>query len=147
MKTLLLGRLGRLVGDLFPTPKDSVGGIESIPATLLRQYPEISRNLPRWVRERQYCNLFRNNDEMARSLGVDRKAMDSYFRHVIREDCRTWRIRLKIQEAQRLIRETDYQSIREISERVGFSDPSNFRKQFLRHAGCTPLEWAGKCGK
>lgn len=142
MKSLLLNGLLRPFQPLkkgpYPVRYD---GIENIPAPILRQYPEISRKLARWISTKGFCENMRNNEEMARSIGIDRRAMDSYFRNVIHEDCRTWRIRLKIQEACRLISETDFRYMREICERIGFSDQSNFTKQFHRHTGLMPGEW------
>ena len=143
MKSLLLDGLLRpfLPRKQGPYPV-KYDGIENIPAPILRQYPEISRKLAHWISVKGYCEMLRNNEEMARSIGIDRRAMDSYFRNVLHEDCRTWRIRLKIEEACRLIRTTDFRFMKEISDGVGFSDPSNFTKQFLRHTGLMPYEWA-----
>jgi AraC-like DNA-binding protein len=45
-----------------------------------------------------------------------------------------------IKEAQRLLAFT-HQNIQEVSERVGFNDPSYFTKIFVKHSGCTPQEF------
>ena len=142
MKSLLFdglfGPLRPWKKDVFPVKYD---GIENIPAPILRQYPDISRKLSQWITDKGYCENLRNNEEMARSIGIDRRAMNSYFRNVIHEDCRTWRIRLKIEEACRLIRTADFRFMREIADRTGFSDQSNFSKQFERHTGQKPYDW------
>lgn len=50
-------------------------------------------------------------------------------------------VRVKLDEAARLLRETDM-NVTEISYRLGFSEPSNFTRTFTKHFGDSPGRWA-----
>ena len=64
-----------------------------------------------------------------------------YFTDRLGIDFRSWRTELRIKEAKEmLLTHKDY-SINFISEVVGFSDRSNFHRQFTKSVGCSPKEW------
>ena len=62
-------------------------------------------------------------------------------------DFKTWRTELRVEEAKRLLLENKELSINVIGEISGFSDRSNFHRQFVRLVGCTPREWRDSGGK
>lgn len=115
------------------------GGNDPAPATL-RRFPFIQERLDDWVIRKRFCEDIRSNEAFARSLGADPRDVESFFRHVVREDQRTWRIRLRIQEAKVLLEQNDMPS-GAVAEAVGFSDASNFARQFRKETGCSPTEW------
>ena len=62
-------------------------------------------------------------------------------------DFRTWRTNLRIDEAKSLLLENKDASINIIAEASGFSDKSNFHRQFVKIVGCSPKEWRDSDGK
>ena len=48
---------------------------------------------------------------------------------------------LRIEEAKRLLLENPEMSINIIAELSGFSDRSNFHRQFTKIVGCSPKQW------
>jgi len=120
--------------DLFPdlAPLDA------------RCMKEMDRRIEQWVREQRYLDDIRNNDDFARSLGVDRVTVSRYFLLVRKEDPRTWRTGIRIQKARELMEDHPDLPVAMISEAVGFSDRSNFSRQFRKFYGVTPQTWKNR---
>ena len=70
-----------------------------------------------------------------------------YFATKLGVDFRTWRTNLRIEEAKNLLLENKDASINIIAEACGFSDKSNFHRQFVKIVGCSPKEWRDRDGK
>ena len=62
-------------------------------------------------------------------------------------DFRTWRTNLRVEESKKLLLENPDASINIIAEASGFSDKSNFHRQFVKIVGCSPKEWRESGGK
>lgn len=125
-------------------PSDELVGADSesqLPARIVRRLDTLGERLSAWVAARQYCHPSPNLDETVRQLGTDKKLLYAYFRLRVGEDFRTWRTRLRLQEAQRLLRENPDLSASEVSRRTGFNDRSNFSKQFFAHMGMSVTQW------
>ena len=65
------------------------------------------------------------------------------FRQTTGQSPYQYRIRLRVEKAQRLLRETD-RSVTEIAFAVGYNSLSQFFLVFGRHTGTTPLQYRGK---
>lgn len=109
-----------------------------------RSIRELDRRVDQWVREQCYLEDIRSNDDFAKSMGVDRLTLFRYFLLVRKEDPRTWRTRIRIEKAGKLIEENPGLPISVISDAVGFSDRSNFSRQFRKYYGTTPLAWRNR---
>lgn len=97
--------------------------------------------LRKWEDARLYRRPARTIDEAATDMGLRKRLFYGYFEQVLQEDFRTWRTKLRIRDARQLLLEERELSSRRVGELVGFSDRSNFTRQFERHVGCTPGEW------
>lgn len=142
----LLGRLRHLL----PPPVSRIRKTKDrsgVPSETLRQFPFIQERLDRWVIGKRFCEDIRNNAEFAGSIGADPKDLTWFFRTVVREDQRTWRVRLRIEEAMSLLRSDPDMPLGAVAEAVGFSDASNFARQFRKWTGMAPHQWREKgCG-
>lgn len=98
-----------------------------------------------WVAEKQYCKRDVSVDETAKLLGVDRNFLRYYFKTYMRTEFRTWRIELRIREAQRLIKENPNLSLAQVSEAAGFNDSGNFHRLFCKITGMTPINYKRNC--
>ena len=56
-------------------------------------------------------------------------------------DFKSWRTALRVEEAKRLLLENKELSANMIGEIAGFSDRSNFHRQFVLLVGCSPKQW------
>ena len=115
------------------------------PERALRNMDGLEKALEKWVAEKGYRTPHRTVNETAGELGTDGVRLHHYFRDRLHVDFRTWRTRLRLEDACRLLLEEPQTRAAEIGLRVGFSNRSNFARQFREHYGCTPAEWrAGK---
>ena len=78
-------------------------------------------------------------DQLSRMVAINRTKLKAGFREFFGETIQQYRTRVRLEEAVRLIEETEL-SMGEISRRVGFSHPSNFSQLMKRHFGVPPLE-------
>ena len=100
--------------------------------------------LLRWVAQGGWRLPRRTLSEAATDLGTDTVTLHHYFQERTGLDFRTWRTRLRLEEAARLLVEEPETKVLDIAERVGFSNRSNFSRQFLAYTGMTPAQWRGK---
>ena len=111
----------------------------------LRDMDWLEKALERWVAEKGYRKPHRTVNETAGELGTDGVLLHHYFQDRMHVDFRTWRTRLRLEDACRLLMEEPQTHAADIGLRVGFSNRSNFARQFRAYFGCTPVEWrAGK---
>ncbi len=112
--------------------------------------PEIrrlERALDAWVQAKGYCEYDRSREEIARELKTSKDLLHHYFVTVKGVDFKTWRTQLRIEEAKRLLLENKDASTNIIAEAAGFSDRSNFHRQFVKIVGCSPKQWRDSGGK
>lgn len=112
-----------------------------IPPDTLRQFPFIQERLDRWIIDKGFCEDIRGNADFARSVGIPPQELSWFFRAVVQEDQRTWLCRLRVEEAMALLRRDPDIPLACVADAVGFSDPSNFSRQFRRFTGSSPQQW------
>ena len=111
------------------------------------EFKRIEKALDLWVKEKRYRRCDQSHDEIARELNTSNKILNFYFSKVLKQDFRTWRTELRVVDAKILLLERKELSIQLISEMVGFSDRSNFHRQFTKIVGCSPKQWRESSGK
>lgn len=94
-----------------------------------------------WVRERKFVKNDQTVEEIAHELGTTHTVLKWYFTNRMHTTFRTWRIALRIEEAQRLLRDEKV-PVTTVHKMVGVADKSNFHKQFRQITGMTPREFA-----
>ncbi len=102
---------------------------------------KLERALEVWVQEKRYCEYDRSREEIARELNTSKEILHHYFITRKGVDFKTWRTQLRIEEAKRLLLVNKDASTNIISEAAGFSDRSNFHRQFVKIVGCSPKQW------
>ena len=104
-------------------------------------FSTLEKSLEKWMKEKRYREYDKSREETAQELGTTKEMLQMYFTDRLGIDFRSWRTELRIKEAKEmLLTHKDY-SINFISEVVGFSDRSNFHRQFTKSVGCSPKEW------
>ena len=131
----LVRRLGRLFSH------QSVQVERRLPEQTLRRMERLESSLSRWLKDKGWRTPVRTVGEAAERLGTDSKTLYYYFERRVGMDFRTWRTRLRLADAMRLLREEPDTPALDIAERVGFSNRSNFSRQFLAYTGFTPGQW------
>ena len=97
--------------------------------------------LKKWVDKKNYIVSDVSTESIAESLDTDIFTFREYFRQIIGEDFRTWRQRLRIEEACRIMTENPSMSYEVVAEAVGINDRSNFLKSFMKFKGMSPNDW------
>ena len=126
----LVRRLGRII-SLKKTTNDLAQ----------RRMDRLEKALDLWKKNKGWRKPVRTIGEVAESLGTDTGTLHRYFKERVGMDFRTWRNRLRLEEAKRMLLERPDLQAAEISRRVGFSDRSNFAREFLAYTGFTPGQW------
>ena len=103
--------------------------------------------LDQWVREKRYREYDKSREEIAAELGTTKELLHQYFIVNKGVDFRTWRTELRIEDAKKLLLEDKKLSTNIIGEIAGFSDRSNFHRQFTKIVGCSPKQWRERDGK
>ena len=131
----LVRRLGRI---LTPDRKNE----EKVPSPCIFQRMErLEKALAMWLEKKGWRHPTRTIGEAAEELGTDTGTLFLYFDERIGMDFRSWRTRLRLEDACRLLLEEPETLASDIGLRVGFSNRSNFARQFRAHTGLTPAQW------
>ena len=117
-----------------PTPSEPA---ECLSERMVR----LGNTLPRWMEERGWRLSRRTISEAAADLQTDTVTLYHYFRQYMHQDFRTWRNQLRLEDACRMLLEDPDIPASDIGKRAGFSNRSNFSRQFAAYTGLTPQQW------
>ena len=112
-----------------------------------RKLAILEQSLDKWVQNKMYCEYDKTRDQIAEELNTTKDILHVYFMTKVGVDFRTWRTNLRIEEAKKMLLENKDASINIIAETSGFSDKSNFHRQFVKIVGCSPKQWRDSNGK
>ena len=130
-----------LSGDIFLQRARRKGVEEAGMQNVDRKFAKLEKALEVWVDKKLYCEYDKTRDQIASELNTTKKLLHLYFATKVGDDFRTWRTNLRIEEAKKLLVDNPDASINIIAEASGFSDKSNFHRQFVKLVGCSPKEW------
>ena len=108
---------------------------------------KIQHALDKWVKEKRYREYDKTREQIAKELKTTKEMLHMFFVTRMSVDFKTWRTRLRIEEAKLLLLENPEMSINIVAELSGFSDRSNFYHQFTKIVGCSPKQWRESAGK
>ena len=104
-------------------------------------FEKVRELLDEWVKEKKYREYDKSREEIATEIGTSKELLNQYFAQKMEKDFRTWRTELRIEDAKALLLADKKTSSNLIGELVGFSDRSNFHRQFTKLVGCSPKHW------
>ena len=104
-------------------------------------FTALSKALDKWVKEKRFREYDKSREEIADELGTSKELLQIYFSDRLGMDFRIWRTELRINDAKDMLLKHKNYSINFIADIVGFSDRSNFHRQFTKSVGCSPKEW------
>lgn len=130
-----------LTGNIFPQRAQRSRKTEGPKLNMDKEFAKLDRNIEQWVAEKRYCEYDNTRDQIASELKTTKDILHLYFMTKMGVDFRTWRTGLRIEEAKRLLLENRDASINIVAEVSGFSDKSNFHRQFVKIVGCSPKQW------
>lgn len=130
-----------LTGNIFPQRAQRSRKTEGPKLNMDKEFAKLDRNIEQWVADKCYCEYDNTRDQIASDLKTTKDILHLYFMTKMGIDFRTWRTGLRIEEAKRLLLENRDASINIVAEVSGFSDKSNFHRQFVKIVGCSPKQW------
>ena len=122
--------------------KSSAKDDEHVPEPVnVMELKRLERSIDKWAGQKKFTEYDKSRDDVAKELGTTREMLHLYFTMYKGMDFKTWRTELRIEEAKRLLLENKELSTNVIGEIAGFSDRSNFHRQFVKIVGCSPKQW------
>ena len=106
-----------------------------------KEAARLEHALIKWVDEKNYRKYDKSREEIAAELKTSKEFLHHYFINEKGVDFKTWRTQLRIEDAKQMLLEERKISTNLVGEMCGFSDRSNFHRQFVRIVGCSPKEW------
>ena len=143
----------KVVGDNAPGANAAVTtAYDAAPPTDVKNHDDgqllrLEQAIDRWVQMRKYTQKDVSPDDVAEQLGTNRRYLAWYFTTQRHTTFRSWRLKLRIAEAERLLRDDSEVSTASLHDMVGVGDKSNFHKQFKLVTGMTPSEYKAAHGK
>ena len=110
------------------------------------EFRKLETALEDWVEQKRFREYDKSREDIARELNTTKEILHHYFITKKGVDFKTWRTELRINEAKRLLLEDKNASTNIIAEASGFSDRSNFHRQFVKIVGCSPKQWRDSDG-
>ena len=95
----------------------------------------LEKALVAWQARQGWREPVRTVGEAAERLGTDTGTLYAYFRERIGLDFRTWRTRLRLEDAKRMLADNPHLPPADAARLCGFSNRSNFSRQFLAYTG------------
>ncbi len=111
------------------------------------EFRKIERAIEQWVKQKKYVEYDKSREDVAREMNTTREMLHLYFTTRMGMDFKTWRTELRIEEAKRLLLKDKKISTNLAGEMAGFSDRSNFHRQFVKIVGCSPRQYRDSDGK
>lgn len=84
--------------------------------------------------------------QVAKKFNYNYNYLSTYFNQRMKESFSEYLNRIRIEKACEILKTTSY-TIAQVSEMVGYSDPSYFSRIFKNQTGRTPSQWKRKDGK
>lgn len=105
------------------------------------EFRRLERALDKWVEQKKFREYDKSREDIAKELQTTKDVLHLYFVTKMGMDFKTWRTELRVNEAKKLLLDSKELSINIIGEMSGFSDRSNFHRQFVKIVGCSPKQW------
>ncbi len=119
-------------------------GRTDLPPESVEEYVEreaaCREKIEAWIDKKGYCQSD-DRDAAAAKMGLHIDDLQWYCTVVLKQDFRTWRITLRIEEAQRILATNPDAPINELAHSLGFNSRSNFYLYFKRITGENTTEY------
>lgn len=97
------------------------------------------------IADKYYLTLGVNIEDMAQYLKIGRTTLSTFINNEEGMNFNVWINSLRVEEAKSLLANYPQYSLAQISELVGYSEPSNFSRQFKLITNESPSVWRQTC--
>lgn len=105
------------------------------------QFQLIGEAIGVWVREEKYLQQGLTIETLATELNTNRTYLSNYINQIEKQTFRCWINHLKVDKAKTLLQSFPDMSVADVAVMSGYSDNSNFNKQFVKNTGTSPKIW------
>ena len=116
-------------------------GTELLKKTKSNNWNELKTQI---ISEKYYLKTGANIADMAQHLKIGRTTLSNMINNEEKMNFNSWVNMMRIEEAKRILLDKQNISLSQIAETVGYSESSNFSKQFKICTGKTPSSWRQK---
>jgi len=107
-------------------------------------FNELESLIDQWIKQKNYLRTGITIEQAAAELTTNRTYLSNYINTFKQQTFREWINHLRISEAKQLLLKKTELTASEIGKMVGFSDRSNFTRQFIKVTGMSPMSWKNK---
>jgi AraC-like DNA-binding protein len=104
----------------------------------------LEEQIEQWIADKRFTKTDITLDTLATCLRTNNKYLSIYINTRKKQTFREWINQLRIEEAKNLLRQYPDKTINEIARLTGFSDKSNFIRQFRKQTNLSPTNWKNK---
>jgi AraC-like DNA-binding protein len=104
-------------------------------------YFHLEEQLKKWMEEKGFTTQRITIEQLSQELGTNRTYLSDYINSYYKQTFSEWINTLRIEEAKCILANKTDLSIGEVGENVGYTDKSNFGRQFIKRAGISPNNW------
>jgi AraC-like DNA-binding protein len=104
-------------------------------------YNELESLINQWTEQKKYLRAGITIEYVSSELNTNRTYLSTYINLSKKQTFREWINQLRIDEAKQLLLNNPELPINEIGKIVGYSDKSNFTRQFIKVTNTSPLQW------
>ena len=104
----------------------------------------LEKKIEQWVADKLFNDKTVTIATLSKQLTTNRSYISSYINTCKGKSFREWIAELRIEEAKNLMRQQQDMSVKQVAEKVGFADKSNFIRLFTKLTGDLPSEWKKK---
>ncbi len=95
----------------------------------------------KWINTEMYLQQGLTIEQASKDLNTNRTYLSNYINSSEQKSFREWINFLRIQKSKELLLTQAQLSIYEVAEQSGYSDSSNFNKQFVKSTGISAYNW------
>ena len=117
---------------------------EQAPSVSVHTISRLDKQVQDWVDGKGYRLPDKTISDTAKRLGTDGATLHRYFKQQRGIDFRSFRTKLRIEDAKAMLLAEPDTPAAVIGRRVGYSDRSNFTTHFKNLTGLTPDTWRKK---
>ena len=105
------------------------------------QHLHLNKMICKWIESEMFLKTGLTIEQASRDLNTNRTYLSNYINSSEQKNFREWINFLRIQKSKEILLTKPELSIYEVAEQSGYSDSSNFNKQFVKSTGISAYNW------
>ncbi len=131
---------------LVVTEQETPPSVE-IPEEILRREEHCRQVVDAWIARKGFCDPDPDRDSAADHMGLDRMDLLWYLSACLKTEFRSWRVKLRIEEAKNVLSANPDVPINELARALGFNSRGNFFTYFKKYTGEQTTEFIARVHK